>query len=96
MQHAIVLQDEWLAARKALLAKEKEFTKVRDRLSEARRALPWVKVGKITCSTARTVAKPCPTCLAARASSSFITLCLARVGFRAARMEIQVGVVTRH
>jgi predicted dithiol-disulfide oxidoreductase (DUF899 family) len=46
MQHAIVSQDQWLAARKALLEKEKEFTKARDRLSEARRALPWVKVGK--------------------------------------------------
>ncbi len=27
MQHAIVSQDEWLAARKALLAKEKKFTR---------------------------------------------------------------------
>ncbi len=46
MQHAIVSQDEWLAARKALLAKEKEFSKARDQLSAARRALPWVKVEK--------------------------------------------------
>ncbi|MBI3705059.1 MAG: DUF899 domain-containing protein [Rhizobiales bacterium] len=46
MQNAIVSQTEWLAARKALLAQEKEFTKARDRLSEARRALPWVKVDK--------------------------------------------------
>jgi predicted dithiol-disulfide oxidoreductase (DUF899 family) len=46
MQHAIVSQGEWLAARKALLAKEKEFSKARDQLSEARRALPWVKVEK--------------------------------------------------
>ena len=46
MQHAIVSQDEWLAARKALLAKEKEFTKARDALSAERRALPWVKVEK--------------------------------------------------
>jgi predicted dithiol-disulfide oxidoreductase (DUF899 family) len=44
MQHTIVSQDEWLAARKALLAKEKEFSKARDQLSAARRALPWVKV----------------------------------------------------
>ena len=40
-KHKIVSEQEWLAARKALLAKEKEFTKQRDRLSEARRALPW-------------------------------------------------------
>ena len=46
MQHNIVSQDEWLTARKALLAKEKEFSKARDQLSEARRALPWVKVEK--------------------------------------------------
>lgn len=46
MQHAIVSQGEWLAARKALLAKEKEFTKARDALSAARRELPWVKIEK--------------------------------------------------
>ena len=37
---------EWLDARKALLAHEKEFTRARDSLSAARRALPWVKVEK--------------------------------------------------
>ena len=46
MQHTIVSQDQWLAARKALLAKEKEFSKARDQLSAARRQLPWVKVDK--------------------------------------------------
>src|SRR5690349_22513023 len=46
MQHKIVSQSEWLTARKALLAKEKEFTKARDQLSTARRTLPWVKVEK--------------------------------------------------
>lgn len=46
MQHTIVSQNEWLAARKALLAKEKEFSKARDRLSAERRALPWVKIDK--------------------------------------------------
>ena len=46
MQHAVVSQSEWLAARKALLAKEKEFSKARDQLSAARRGLPWVKVDK--------------------------------------------------
>ena len=39
-------QKEWLAARRALLAKEKELTRQRDRLSEERRALPWGKVEK--------------------------------------------------
>jgi predicted dithiol-disulfide oxidoreductase (DUF899 family) len=44
--HKIVSRDEWLAARKAHLAKEKEFTKARDALSRQRRELPWVKVEK--------------------------------------------------
>ncbi len=44
--HKIVSQNEWLSARKALLAKEKELTRLRDRISEERRALPWVKVEK--------------------------------------------------
>ena len=44
--HKVVSQDEWLAARKAHLLKEKEFTKARDELSRQRRDLPWVKVEK--------------------------------------------------
>ena len=46
MRHQIVSRDEWLAARTALLAQEKEFTRARDRLSEERRKLPWVIVDK--------------------------------------------------
>ena len=46
MDHQIVSQEEWLAARVAYLAKEKEFSKARDALSAARRALPWVKIEK--------------------------------------------------
>ena len=44
--HKIVSEQEWLAARKELLAKEKELTRARDQLSAERRALPWVKVEK--------------------------------------------------
>ena len=44
--HSIVSAEDWTKARKALLAKEKEFTRARDRLSAERRALPWVKVDK--------------------------------------------------
>jgi predicted dithiol-disulfide oxidoreductase (DUF899 family) len=44
MQHKVVSRDEWLIARKAHLAREKEFTRLRDRLSAERRELPWVKV----------------------------------------------------
>ena len=42
----VVSRDEWLAARLQLLAKEKELTRLRDRLSTERRALPWVKIDK--------------------------------------------------
>jgi predicted dithiol-disulfide oxidoreductase (DUF899 family) len=45
-KHPVVAHDEWLAARRALLVKEKELTRQRDRLSAERRALPWVKVEK--------------------------------------------------
>jgi predicted dithiol-disulfide oxidoreductase (DUF899 family) len=46
MQHAVVSREEWLVARKALLAKEKQFSRQRDELSAARRALPWVMIEK--------------------------------------------------
>jgi predicted dithiol-disulfide oxidoreductase (DUF899 family) len=42
----IVSPDEWLAARKKLLAKEKQLTRQRDALNTERRALPWTKVEK--------------------------------------------------
>ena len=45
-QPRIVSRDEWLAARKQHLSKEKELTHLRDCLSAERRELPWVKVDK--------------------------------------------------
>ena len=44
--HRVVSHDEWLAARTALLAREKEFTRLRDQLSAQRRELPWEAVDK--------------------------------------------------
>jgi predicted dithiol-disulfide oxidoreductase (DUF899 family) len=44
--HAVVSRQEWLSARTAFLAKEKEFTRLRDELNRQRRALPWVRVDK--------------------------------------------------
>ena len=46
MEHRVVSRDEWLAARRQLLSKEKEFTRRRDELSAERRELPWVRVEK--------------------------------------------------
>lgn len=45
-EHGFVSHENWLAARKELLAKEKEFTRLRDELSLRRRELPWEKVEK--------------------------------------------------
>jgi len=45
-QHPVVSREEWVKARKELLAKEKEFTRLRDELGRTQRALPWVKVDK--------------------------------------------------
>jgi predicted dithiol-disulfide oxidoreductase (DUF899 family) len=45
-RHMVVPRKDWLAARKALLTKEKKFTRLGDQLSKERRQLPWVKVDK--------------------------------------------------
>jgi predicted dithiol-disulfide oxidoreductase (DUF899 family) len=45
-QPKIVSAEEWTAARRQLLAKEKELTRQHDALAQERRALPWVRVEK--------------------------------------------------
>lgn len=45
-RHNVVSRDEWLKARLAHLAAEKELTRKRDELSRQRRELPWVRVEK--------------------------------------------------
>src|ERR1700744_2343179 len=42
--HQIVSRQEWIEARKAHMAREKELTRAREALAEERRALPWVRV----------------------------------------------------
>jgi predicted dithiol-disulfide oxidoreductase (DUF899 family) len=44
--HPIVSREAWLAARHALLVKEKEATHLRDAVNAERLALPWVKIEK--------------------------------------------------
>lgn len=46
MEHAVVTRDEWLAARKALLLREKALTRERDAVNRERLALPWVRIDK--------------------------------------------------
>jgi len=46
MKHKVVSHQEWIAARKRHLVDEKAFTRERDRLSRARRDLPWELVEK--------------------------------------------------
>jgi predicted dithiol-disulfide oxidoreductase (DUF899 family) len=42
--NTVVSREEWLAARREHLSREKELTQQREALAEARRRLPWVKV----------------------------------------------------
>ena len=46
MTHRIVSHREWMDASRALLAKEKQFTQLREEMARERRALPWEKVDK--------------------------------------------------
>jgi predicted dithiol-disulfide oxidoreductase (DUF899 family) len=45
-EHQIAAHPEWVAARRKLLAREKEFQRLRDELSRERRELPWERVEK--------------------------------------------------
>lgn len=44
--HKVVSTEEWIEARKQLLKKEKELTRLNDRINEERRSLPWEKIDK--------------------------------------------------
>ena len=46
LHNHVVSRDEWLAARKQLLTREKDLTRLRDQINADRHALPWVKVDK--------------------------------------------------
>ncbi|MBV8573988.1 MAG: DUF899 family protein, partial [Acetobacteraceae bacterium] len=43
-RNRVVSRTEWLAARRALLVREKEATRLRDQINAERLALPWVRV----------------------------------------------------
>jgi predicted dithiol-disulfide oxidoreductase (DUF899 family) len=44
--HKVVPHGEWIEARQQFLVKEKEFTRLRDQLSQQRRSLPWERVDR--------------------------------------------------
>jgi predicted dithiol-disulfide oxidoreductase (DUF899 family) len=44
--HEVVSREAWLVARRKLLSREKELTRLRDAISAERRRLPWVRVEK--------------------------------------------------
>lgn len=46
MEREVVSHGEWVSRRAAFLAKEKEFTRMRDELTALRQQLPWEKVAK--------------------------------------------------
>jgi predicted dithiol-disulfide oxidoreductase (DUF899 family) len=46
LSNPVVSREEWLDARRALLATEKEETKLRDKIRADRQKMPWVKVDK--------------------------------------------------
>ena len=45
-EQTVVPHDEWIEARKAFLAREKEFARQREALARDRRDLPWEAVTK--------------------------------------------------
>lgn len=46
VNHPVVSLERWVAERKALLAREKELTRLHDQIARERRALPWVQIEK--------------------------------------------------
>jgi len=46
LNHPVVSKDRWISERRALLAREKELTRLRDQIARERRALPWERVDK--------------------------------------------------
>jgi hypothetical protein len=75
MDHAIVSHDEWLAARRALLEREKEFTRQGDELRRQVRALPWEVVTKEYAFDGPDGTESLSDLFAERSPSSSITSC---------------------
>jgi predicted dithiol-disulfide oxidoreductase (DUF899 family) len=81
----ILLQDEWLAERKELVAHEKDLTKHYDRVNAERRRLPMVEVEKDYSFEGPSGQRNLKDLFEAVRSSSSITSCSTRRGTRDAR-----------
>jgi predicted dithiol-disulfide oxidoreductase (DUF899 family) len=64
----VVSPEEWLAARKELLAREKEVTRAKDAVDAGRRSLPAVEVTKDYTLAGPMALSACRTCLRGTAS----------------------------
>src|SRR6516225_1770299 len=84
-EHSIVSREEWLPLRQELLRKEKELTRLRDRLNAERRELPWVRVEKNYVFNAPGGRVSLRNSLPEGANWSSITSCLDRIGRRVVR-----------
>ena len=83
----IASRDDWRAARMALLEREKELTRTKDRLSAERRRLPMVRIEKdYRFDGPATARYGCSTSSRGDASCSCSTSCSTRPGTTAARV----------
>ena len=83
----VATREEWLAARKKLLAREREVTHLRDAVNAERRRLPMVKVEKDYVFEGPQRRSPAAsTCSRAARSSTSTTSCGSMRSTRAARV----------
>ena len=80
-RNQIVSRAEWLAARRALLAREKQATRLRDQINAERLALPWVRVEQdYVFDTPGWAPQPCRAVLRPQPVASSTTSCWGRTG----------------
>jgi predicted dithiol-disulfide oxidoreductase (DUF899 family) len=67
--HPVVSRQQWLAERRKLLTREKELTRLSDKVARERHALPWMAWRRTTSSTRKKADGRSPTCSKAAANS---------------------------
>jgi predicted dithiol-disulfide oxidoreductase (DUF899 family) len=58
ISHPVVSREDWTRARRDLLAREKEVTRLRDEISRQRRELPWVRIEQATATKTASCVTP--------------------------------------